>query len=70
MSINIEHVLMKILSIREEELRKRLGIDSFDEILDRRRMNWMEKIAKILATSDDNRLPRKLLGAWCLVLWR
>ena len=26
----------------------------------------MEKVAKMLATLDDNRLlPRKLLGAWC-----
>ena len=25
----------------------------------------MEKVAKIPATLDDNRLPRKLLGAWC-----
>ena len=56
--------------IRDEELRKSLGIESLGEILDRRRMNWMEKIAKMLATLDDNRLPRKLLGAWCLVLRR
>ena len=28
-------------------------------------MNWMEKVAKIPATLDNNRLPRKLLSAWC-----
>ena len=49
-------------SLRDEELRKRLEIESLDEILDRRRMNWMEKVAKIPATLDDNRLPRKLIG--------
>ena len=52
-------------SIGDEELGKRLGIVSLGEILDRRRMNWMEKIAKMPATLDDNRLPRKLLGACC-----
>ena len=25
----------------------------------------MEHVAKIPATLDDNRLPRKVLGAWC-----
>ena len=55
----------RILSIRDEELRKRLGIHLFDDILDRRRTNWMEKVAKMPTTFDDNRLPRKLLGACC-----
>ena len=41
---------LRILSIRDEELRKCLGIESLDEILDRRRMNWMEKVAKMPAT--------------------
>ena len=27
-------------------------------------MKWMEKVANMPATADDNRLPRKLLGAW------
>ena len=44
-------------SIRYEDLRKRLGIESFDEILERRCMNWMEKVAKMPGTLDDNRLP-------------
>ena len=48
-------------SIRDEELRKHLGISEF---LDCRRMNWMEKVAKNPATLDDNRLPNKLLGVW------
>ena len=53
-------------SIRDEELRKRLGIESLDDILDCRRMNWMEKVAKTSAILDDNRQPHKLLlGAWC-----
>ena len=55
----------RILIIRDEQLRKRLEIESFDEILDRRHMKWMEKVAKMPATLDDNQLPRKLLGAWC-----
>ena len=50
-------------SIVDEELRKRLGIESLDNILDSRRVNWMEKVAKMPTTFDDNRLPRKLLGA-------
>ena len=52
-------------SIRDKELRRRLGIELLDEILDHRRINWMEKVAKMPATLDGNRLPRKLLGAWC-----
>ena len=56
---------LRILSIRDEKLRKRLGIESLGEILDHRRMNWMEKVAKMPATLDNNHLPRKLLGAWC-----
>ena len=51
--------------IRDEELMKRLGIELLGEILDRMLKNWMEKVAKLPATLDDNRLPRKLLGAWC-----
>ena len=27
-------------------------------------MNWMEKVANMPATLDDNQLPHKLLGAW------
>ena len=51
-------------SFRDEELKKRLGIESLlDEILDRRRKNWMEKVANMPATLDGNRLPCKLLGA-------
>ena len=58
-------VIIVHLSSRDEERRKRrLGIKSLDEILDRRRMKWMEKVANMPATLDDNRLPRKLLGAW------
>ena len=41
-------------SIRDEEPRKRLGIESLSEILDRRRMDWMEKVANMPATLDDN----------------
>ena len=53
---------LRNLSIRDKELRKRLGIESLSEILDRRCMIWMEKVANMPATIDDNRLPRKLLG--------
>ena len=55
---------LRNLSIKDKELRKCLGIESLNEILDRRRMKWMEKVANMPATADDNRLPRKLLGAW------
>ena len=41
-------------SITDEELRKRMGIESLSEILDPRCMNWMEKAAEIPATLDDN----------------
>ena len=47
--------------IRDEELRKRLEKDSLDEILDRRRMSWIENVAKMPATLDDNPLPLILL---------
>ena len=47
-----------------KELRKRLGIESLSGFFYHRRMNWMEKVANMHATLDDNRLPRKLLGAW------
>ena len=55
---------LRNLSIRDKELRKRLEIESLSEILDRRRMHWMEKVANMPATVDDNGLPRKLLGTW------
>ena len=29
-------------------------------------MKWMEKVANMPATLNDNQLPRKLLGAWIL----
>mgnify|MGYP002806408064 FL=1 len=45
---------LRNLSIRDKELRKRLGIEPLSEILDRRCMNWMEKVANMPATLDDN----------------
>ena len=39
-------------------------IESLSEILDHRHMKWMEKVANMSATVDDNWLLRKLLGAW------
>ena len=51
-------------SIRDNKPRKRFGIESLSEILDRRRMKWTEEVANMPATVDDNRLQRKLLGAW------
>ena len=41
-------------SIRDEELRKHLGIESLSEILDRRRMKWIEKVTNMPATLHDN----------------
>ena len=49
--------------IRDEQLKKWLGIESLSEILDHRRMNWMMRVAKIPATLDDNQLQHKL--PWC-----
>ena len=46
------------------ELRRRLDIESITEIMDRRRIQWLEKLADMPATQSDNRLPRMLLGAW------
>ena len=47
-------------SIIDEELSKRAGIESLDEILDHRCMNWMEKVAKMPATLDsDTGQPKK-----------
>ena len=54
----------KIDRITNVELRRRLDIESITEIMDRRRMNWLEKLADMPATQSDNRLPRMLLGAW------
>ena len=51
-------------SIRDKDLRQRLGIESLSEHLNCRRINWMEKVANMPATVDNNRLPHKLLGAW------
>ena len=56
---------LQIISIRDEELRKCLGIDSLNEILDQRYINWTEKVAKKSTTLDDNWLLPKLLCAWC-----
>ena len=50
--------------IRDKNHRKRLGIESLSIILDRRRMRWMEEVAHMPTAVEDNRLPRKLLGAW------
>ena len=41
-----------------------MGIESLDDILDCMHTNWIEKVAKMPDTFDDNRLPRKLLGAY------
>ena len=35
-------------SMRDEELRKRLRIESLDEILGRGHINWVEKVAHIM----------------------
>ena len=54
----------KIDHINDEELRRRLDIESLQEIMDRRRMKWLEKLVKMPATQSENRFPRMLLGAW------
>ena len=41
-------------SIRDKEIRKHLGIESLSEILDCRCMKWMEKVANMHPTLDDN----------------
>ena len=53
--------------ITSKSLRERFdNIDSFDEIYASRCFNWLEKLAEMPATISNSRLPRKLLGAWCL----
>ena len=54
----------KLDRITNLELRRRLDIESIIEIMDRRRMNWLEKLVVMPATQSNNRLPRMLLGAW------
>ena len=52
--------------LTNKQLRKRLdNIESFDEIYNRRCLNWFIKLANMPATESENRPPRKLLGAWC-----
>ena len=51
-------------SIRDKELRKRLGIESLSENLGPMHMKWTEKVANLPATLDGNQPPCKLLGAW------
>ena len=52
--------------ITNKQLRERLdNIESFDEIYNHRCLNWFIKLAVMPATESENRLPRKLLGAWC-----
>jgi len=50
--------------ITNKNIRRRLGIESLQEIMDRRRMKWLEKLIKMPATQSENRFPRMLLGAW------
>ena len=53
--------------ITNKSLREKLdNIDSFDEIYASRCFNWLEKMAEMPANISNSRLPRKLLGAWCL----
>ena len=54
----------KIDHINDEELRRRLEIESLQEIMDRRRMKWLEKLVKMPSTQSENRFPRMQLGAW------
>ena len=50
--------------ITNVELQRRLATESITEIMDRQRMQWLEKLADMPATQSNNRLPRMLLGAW------
>ena len=54
----------KIDRITNVELRRRLDIESITEIMDRRRMKWLEKLVNMPATQSDSRFPRMLVGAW------
>ena len=52
--------------LTNKQLCERLdNIESFDEIYNHRCLNWFIKLAVMPATESENRLPRKLLGAWC-----
>ena len=54
----------KIDRIANKELRQRLDTESIQEIMDRRRMQWLEKLVNVPATQSDSRFPRMLFGAW------
>ena len=52
--------------LTNKQLSERLdNIESFNEIYNRRCLNWFIKLAVMPATESQNRHPRKLLGAWC-----
>ena len=52
--------------LTNKQLRERLdNIESIDEICNHRCLNWIVKLAVMPTTESENRLPRKLLGAWC-----
>ena len=50
-------------SIRWSKIRD--NIEYFDEIYNRHCLNWFLKLANMQAIESENRLPRKLIGAWC-----
>ena len=54
----------KIDRITNEDLRRRLDIESIMKIMDRRRMKWLKKLVNMPATQSDHCFPRMLLGAW------
>ena len=48
-----------------KQVRERLdNIESFDELFNRRYLNWFIKLVVMPATESENPPPRKLLGAW------
>ena len=42
-----------------------IHLSSFDEIYNRRCLNWYVKLENMPVTESENRIPRKLIGAWC-----
>ena len=51
---------VKELRIKNSEVRSKMGCYNIDQIMELRRIRWLDKIAKM----DINRFPRRFLNAW------
>ena len=51
---------VKELRIKRNEIRSQMGCYNIDQIMELRRMRWLDKLAKM----ETNRFPRKFLNVW------